>query len=66
VQVGLEAGFMTKSLCKKKWNLLNYFITGVEVLLIKSFYGESGSWITAKSFYGERGSWIAEKNHSVI
>jgi len=23
--VQVEAGFMTKSLCKKKWNWLNYF-----------------------------------------
>jgi len=39
---------MTKALCKKNRNWLNYFIMDVKVLLEKSFYGESGSWIAEK------------------
>src|SRR6218665_3663810 len=43
---------MTNSLCKQKRNWLNYFIIevglGLEVSLIKSFHGESGSWVDKK------------------
>jgi len=33
--VQVKAGFMTKSLCKKKRNGLNYFIMDVEGLLMR-------------------------------
>ena len=39
---------MTNSLCKQKRNWLNYFIMEVEISLIKSFHGESGSWVDEK------------------
>jgi len=58
--VQVEAGFMTKSLCKKKRNWLNYFIMNImdiEVLLNKLFYGESWSWIGEKLQYNWKRDW---------